>query len=237
MAEDTIKLFAKRSERFPQRDDSGQAGEFALEALKKVPLVGDVTAYITSLFFDPFEERRNEWFKELADAFEELESDVEGMKAGKLFESPAFVTAAIQATRIAVGTHQAEKRAYLRNALLSIAKGLTTDETKQHMFLNAVDAFTPAHVKALNLLWRGAVAGINWDLNSIPMGQRNYGAAIGILAPEVKGQPSFISAILADLRNRGFSMLGSADLSFPQGGVITNLGIEFLSFVMSPERK
>lgn len=237
MTEDTLKLFAKRSERFPQRDDSEQAGEVALEALKKLPLVGDVSAYIASLFFNPFEERRSEWFKELADALEELESEVDGLKAGKLFESPAFVTAAIQATRIAIGTHQAEKRAYLRNALLNIAKGITTDETKQHMFLNAIDAFTPAHVKALDLIWRGATARVDWDANSVSIGHRNYGSAIGIKAPEVKGQPSFISAILADLRNRGFSMLGSPDLSFPQGSLITNLGIEFLNFVLDPPKK
>ena len=68
-----------------------------------------------------------------------------------------------------------------------------------------------------------------------PLGQRNYGAAVGILVPEVKGQLSLLGAIFADLRNRGFSNLGGPEQPFPQGGVITNLGIEFLNFVLSPE--
>jgi hypothetical protein len=128
-----------------------------------------------------------------------------------------------------------EKREYLRNALLNIAKGIISDEIKQQFFLNAIEAFTPAHIKALNVIWRGGGLKIGWDENSISIMQRTYRAAIGILAPEVKGQTSLIGAILSDLTNRGFSNLSGADLAFPQGGTITNLGIEFLSFVLNPE--
>ena len=131
-------------------------------------------------------------------------------------------------------THQREKREYLRNALLNIAKGITSDEIKQQVFLNAIEAFTPTHIKVLNVIWRGGGLNIGWDKNSIPMMQRKYGAAIEILAPEVKGQTSLIGAVLAHLRNRGFSNLGGPVLAFPQGD-ITNLGIEFLTFVLSPE--
>lgn len=58
---------------------------------------------------------------------------------------------------------------------------------------------------------------------------------IQIAAPELKGQVSLIEAILAELRNRGFSNLSDVKLSFPQGGQITNLGIEFLNFILNPE--
>jgi len=68
MAEEPIKLFANRSELYPQRDDTEIARDIALEVVKKIPLVGNATAYIVSLFSDPFEHRRDEWFKELADA-------------------------------------------------------------------------------------------------------------------------------------------------------------------------
>jgi len=179
--------------------------------------------------------RRDEWFKELADALDQLEKKIEGFKVAKLADNEAFVSATIQATRIAIGTHQREKCEYLRNALLNIAKGITSDEIKQQIFLNAIEAFTPAHIKALNVIWRGGGLKISWDENSIPIMQRNYGAAIEILAPEVKGQTSLIGAVLGDLRNRGLSNLGGPDLAFPQGGIITNLGVEFLNFVLSPE--
>jgi hypothetical protein len=67
------------------------------------------------------------------------------------------------------------------------------------------------------------------------MNQRNYGTAIGIVVRELAGQPYVAAAIFADLRNRGLSNLGGPEMSFPVGGIITNLGVEFLHFVLSPE--
>jgi hypothetical protein len=233
MSEEPIKLFAKMSERLPQPDDVELAGDTALEVLKKLPLVGDPAAYILSLFFNPFQKRRDEWLRELADGLEELQNTVAGFKVENLPKNEAFVSATFQATRIAIGTHQIKKREYLRNALLNIAAGKSSDEIKQQMFLNAIEAFSTAHVKALNLIWRSTA--IPWDENHIPLPLRTYGTAIGIVAPEVKGQVYLIGAILTDLRNRGFSNLGSSDLSYPQGGIITNLGVELLNFVLSPE--
>src|ERR1035441_3668621 len=84
MAEEPIKLFSSQSERYPKRDDTEIARDIALEVVKKVPLVGDATAYIVSLFSNPFEHRRDEWFKELADALEHLQSRVEGVTVEKL---------------------------------------------------------------------------------------------------------------------------------------------------------
>ena len=134
-----------------------------------------------------------------------------------------------------MSTDQREKSEYLRNALLNIATGKSTDEVKQQIFLNAIEAFAPAHVKALDVMWRGAGWKIPWDQNSIGMRQRNYGAAIGVLAPELKGQADVIGAVIAELRNRGLSNLSGPDLSFPQGGQITGLGAAFMNFVLSPE--
>jgi hypothetical protein len=236
MAEDPIKLFATRAERYPEPSEADTAQAIARAGIAAIPLVGGSINQLLALVLAPaVARRRDELLKELADALDQMEKKVEGFKVENLAENEAFVSATIQATLIAIGTHKQEKREYLRNALLNIAKGITADEIKQQFFLNAIEAFTPAHIKALNVIWRGGGLKIGWDENSIPIMQRTYGAAIGILAPEVKGQTSLIGAVLADLRNRGFSNLGGADLAFPQGGTITNLGIEFLNFVLSPE--
>jgi hypothetical protein len=90
-------------------------------------------------------------------------------------------------------------------------------------------------VRVLDLLWKGAGKKIVWDHLNVPLSQRTYGMAIQVVAPELKHDPGLIAAVLADLRNRGFSGFGNADLHFPQGPQITNLGIEFLGFVLSPE--
>lgn len=236
MAEDPIKLFATRAERYPEPTEADTAQAMAKAGIAAIPVIGGPINQVISLVLTPaVGRRRDEWLKELADALDQMEKKVAGFRVEKLADNEAFVSATIQATLIAIGTHQREKREYLRNAVLNVAKGITSDETKQQVFLNAIEAFTPTHIKALNVIWRGGGLNIGWDKNSIPMTQRTYGAAIEILAPEVKGQTSLIGAVLADLRNRGFSNLGGPDLAFPQGGIITNLGIEFLNFVLSPE--
>jgi hypothetical protein len=236
MAEDPIKLFASRAERYPQPTEVDTAQAVARVGIAAIPAIGGSINEFLSLVLAPaVARRRDEWFKELADDFDQMEKKVEGFKVEKLIDNEAFVSATIQATVIAIRTHQHEKREYLRNALLNIAKGMTPDEIKQQFFLNAIEAFTPTHIRALNVIWRGASLKVNWDYNSIPIPQRTYGAAIGISAPEVKGQTSLIVAFLADLRNRGFSNLSGPDLAFPQGSAITNFGIEFLNFVLSPE--
>ena len=92
----------------------------------------------------------------------------------------------IQIARIVVSTHQREKLDYLRNALLNIALGKGVGEIKQQVFLNAVEAFTPAHVKILNLIWRSLNPG--WDQHSVPPPLRTYSRAIELIVPEVQGQ-------------------------------------------------
>jgi hypothetical protein len=236
MAEDPIRLFATRAERYPQPTEVDIAQGTARTALAAIPIIGgSITEFLSMVLAPNVARRRDEWLKELADALDEIESKVEGFSVESLAQNDAFVSATIQATHIAMETHQQEKREYLRNALLNIAVGKGLDEVKQQIFLNAIEAFSPAHVKALNVIWRGPALTIPWDARAIPIPRRNYGAAIGLVAPELDGDVSVIDAILADLRNRGFSKLGGQELSFPQGGIITGLGAAFLNFVLSPE--
>lgn len=191
---------------------------------------------VAQLFGTPIERRRDEFLEDLAWVVRETAAKVDDLQSEKLSQNEAFVSAAQHAARIAMSTHQREKREYLRNALLNIATGKNTDELKQQIFLNAVEAFAPVHVKALDLIWGGSGRKIPWDQHpSIGFQNRNYGTALGIVVPEVKGQPSLLTAIFSDLRTRGLSTLGGPEQVFPQGGVITNLGIEFLNFILSPE--
>ena len=183
----------------------------------------------------PIEKRRDEFLEDLAWVVRETANKVDDFQPEKLAQNETFVSATLQAARIAVSTHQREKRQYLRNALLHVAVGDGVGEIKQQVFLNALEVLTPAHVRALDLIWRGAGKKIPWEEHSIPLQQRTYGTAIWIVAPELKGQQSIIGAVLSELRNRGFSVLPDPEASFPAGQMITNLGIEFLTFILSPE--
>lgn len=231
MAESPIKLFATRSEQLPQPDDMQTFREALEKSIEQVPVAGPITNFIVSRFWVPSASRRlEEWLKEFADDFDR---HCAGCSIENIVKDEAFISASIQVARIVVSTHQREKLDYLRNALLNIAIGKGVGEVKQQIFLNAIEVFTPAHVKILNLIWRSLSP--DWDQHSVPLPLRTYSRAIELLVPEVKGQPAIIAALLADLRNRGLTTLNSADIQFPQGGLVTNLTVEFLHFVLNPQ--
>jgi len=236
MAEDPINLFATRAERYPQPTEADVVLGTARAALAAIPFVGGSITEVLSVVLAPaVTRRRDDWFKQLADALDQLESKVQGFKVESLAENDAFVSAVIQATRAATATHQQEKLEYLRNALLNVAIGNAPDELKQQIFLGAIEAFSPAHVKTLDLLWKGSNKLMLFQKNLGPFPGDNYGEAIGIAVPELKGQLALISAILTDLKNRGFQRLEVLGTPFTdQSGVMTDLGIEFLRFVLTP---
>jgi hypothetical protein len=132
MADDPVKLFATRAERFPHPDDGDTLRAAIEKGVELVPVAGPITTFITSRFWAPSASRRlEEWLKEFADDFDR---HCEGCKATSLVNDEAFISASIQVARIVVGTHQAEKRRYLRNALINIALARGPDDFKQQFF-------------------------------------------------------------------------------------------------------
>lgn len=199
--------------------------------LAAIPIVGGPTNEVLSLILTPaLQRRRDEWHKDLADVVEELEKRFSGFDPRSLGENEAFISATIQATRIAASTHQKEKREMLRNALLNIAVGKGPNEGLQQIFLNAIDAFTCSHVKVLDFLWRqhNILAESSRDSRE-PVS--NYGHAINIGLPELRKVAGLLEPILNDLKLRGFSDVSSPRDAFPRNPAITNLGIEFLHFI------
>ena len=234
MAEDPIKLFATHAERYPQPTEADIALGATRAALAAIPFVGGTITEVVSLVLTPaVQRRRDEWLKELADDLDRLKAKVEGFKVENLVENEAFVSATIQATRIAIGTHQQEKRTMLRNALVNIAAGRGPDEDMQHIYLGLIDEFTPSHVKILHFLWTvsSRVAATN---NGMLPRFATYQEVLDQLEPEFSGKADLVQQVLTDLNRRGLSTLQGANLAFPQQ-VMTNQGIAFLQFVLAPE--
>ncbi len=239
MAENPIKLFSSRAERYPQPDDADVALGAGRAALAAIPVIGGTLTEVLSLVLAPaVARRRDTWFKELAAALEEAERKIEGFSVESLTQNEEFVSAVIEASRIALSTHQHEKRVLLRNALISVAAGRAPSEDLQHVFLNAIADFTPAHIKVLNVLWRGtqkaAAIGL-WNPITNTSEVRDYTQAIGRLYPELNGQQDLIQHIITDLFNRRLSCINDSQAPFPDGTGVTNLGIHFLQFVLSEE--
>jgi hypothetical protein len=118
MTENPIKLFASRSEQYPQPDETDAAQAILRMAISELPILGGPINEVLSLVLAPaVSRRRDQWFKDLADCFERLEKKFEGFKTEHLSDNEEFVSATIQITRSVISTHTQEKREALRNAL------------------------------------------------------------------------------------------------------------------------
>ena len=101
-------------------------------ALGSVPVVGAALAvtFVTALGWR-LEQRREKWFTQLAEGVEELRERVEGLDLETLADNDLFVDAVVTATRTVEHTHQEEKIAALRNAVLnSVAPGAPDADTQ-----------------------------------------------------------------------------------------------------------
>ncbi|HYK36171.1 hypothetical protein [Alloacidobacterium sp.] len=234
MAEDTTKLFATRSERYPQPSDTDKARDALEKIVQQIPVLGPATVHVIAQFLVPgVERRREEWFKELADDFDCLKEKVNGF-IENLAQNEAFVTATIQATRIAIGTHQADKRRLLRNALLNIATSTAFSEDMQHIYLQWIEEFTSSHVKILHFLWTAVSRLAAANGGTLPRG-RSFQDVLDESEPDFRNKGELTGQILNDLKSRGL-VTGPQSMNFPfPQQVVTNQGGNFLQFVLRPE--
>ena len=239
MTEEPTKLFATRAERYPEPTDADKALGGTRAALAMIPIAGGPINELLSLVVAPaVQNRRDQWFKELADGLEALEAKVEGFTIETLVDNEVFVSAVLQATRIAGSTHDQQKRRYLRDAVLKVALGKGPKEEYQQLFLNAVEEFTTAHIRVLKVLWRGVQDLIEqdiWDPVMKRFNITNYKQAIEALLPELKGEEDLIRFIMRDLVNRGLSRVADPEDAFPENPGVTSLGGQFLNFVLDAQ--
>jgi hypothetical protein len=239
MAEPPIKLFSSRSERYPEPNGSDLALGAARAAVAAVPIVGGSATEMLSMVLAPsLARRRDQWFKEIAQALEQLEAKVDGFRIDNLSENEAFVSAIIEASKTAVATHQREKHEVLRNAMLNIALQCATDEDQQQIFLRYIAELTIWHIRFLAFFQapqvKLAAKGVKTNYLS--------GGGSDVLEdyyPELQGKREFCDQIAADLDARG--LIGGRNflhsMMSAQGMVAkrtTPLADQFLAFISEP---
>lgn len=75
---------------------------------------GGLTAITDTVWNPMVEQRRARWSHHVIEALEELESEIEGL-VNKLSKDQEFLSLLMNATQIAIKSHQEEKYSYLKN--------------------------------------------------------------------------------------------------------------------------
>lgn len=133
---------------------SSPAKEIVAAAAKggvaQIPFVGGALAEGLGLALSlPLAKRRDQWLQDLEARLRELEQRVGGLRLDDLVQNEQFVSATLQATQVALRTHQAEKLKALQNCVLNVATGTALQEDLQLIFLHLIDRFTPTHIQVL----------------------------------------------------------------------------------------
>ncbi|WP_394392188.1 hypothetical protein [Shewanella woodyi] len=127
--------------------DYGHAG--AKATLSVIPLAGGaLTTLFETVFSAPIDKRKEDWLILLSNTVDEVCEKVEDLTPEKLSEHDAFISAYLQASNIAVRTHQEEKIKALNNTVLNV----DIDETLKLMFIRFIDEMTPLHFRILHFL-------------------------------------------------------------------------------------
>ena len=112
--------------------------------------LGGASAVFGSLMNPIINDRREDYFQKLLNDYERLTKKIDGFDFEKIIREPKVVDAIIQSSLIAIKTHQEEKRALLRNAVLNISQGINIEDDMQTMYFQWIDELTPTHIQLLS---------------------------------------------------------------------------------------
>jgi hypothetical protein len=241
----------------------GEITQSSIKAgLSLIPGGGVVSELMNLLWQPAITKRKEEWVRELAENLQLLEERVENFQIDKLVEDEAFITASLQATQVAIRTHQQEKLEAIRNTVLNSALNTDLNDELQLLFLSTIDRITPTHIlilKSLVKLDQGlSTATANSEAFRMP-----YTIAISVYAQlneiyrhvlfaklfrpkpdadrneieQIKAQLSFLTVIIDDLDNQGLitTVQTGSNLSRSYNTEITYFGNQFLEFISTPD--
>jgi hypothetical protein len=209
----------------PKRSKGDIAHSVAKAALGSIPVAGNAAAeFFQLLVTPPLERRRDEWISEIDARLKKLET--EGITLSSLQANKQFISTLLQATQMALRTHQQEKLEALRNAVVNSARP-GAEESEQQMFLNFVDIFTGWHIQILRLFRTPPT------VSTILSGPLS--AVIERQFPELRGRRDFYDQVWRDLFFRGLVNTEELQVMMTAHGLTqqrtTPLGNRFLDFI------
>lgn len=217
----------------PTKSDRAYVGGRGLLAI--VPL-GSLAAELMSAVIEPPVRRRQaEWLNDLAERLRQLEEEVEGFKVADLTDNEQFTPAALDGLLEVMRTHEQEKVAALRNAVVNVAVGVELDSTRQQIFIRLVGDFTPLHLKLLHLSQDPERAVSESEVPSSSLYVASPGDLVEAVYPELVGARDLYKLAWSDLYRAGLTdkdtMSFAASGQGPMLKRTTELGDQFIAFV------
>jgi hypothetical protein len=223
----------------PSQTKSDVVQAIARGAASAVPVIGGPVAELLGLVLQPaLERRREEWFRELAGALDELRQRLDDFDPRELADNEVFITAVISASNAALRTHEEEKLTALRNAVVSSALAVDLDEHVQLMFIRFVDELTSLHLRLLTYLRdpTGWFERFQIDKPNIMMGGRT--SILEAAMPDLADDPSIYMHAAGELATRGLIENSLSGMVSEQGlytPLATPLGSRFLDYITNDE--
>ncbi|EPM7999742.1 TPA: hypothetical protein ACGG8A_003573 [Vibrio cholerae] len=219
-------------EELPQNKDlKDHAHSGVKAALNLIPFAGGALASVfETVFSAPIDKRKEEWLILLASTVEEICEKVEELTPETLSENETFISAYLQASNLALRTHQAEKIAALNSAVKNTVLLEDLDETLKMIFIRFIDDMTPLHFRVLhflsnpneyiNKLMTDESATVTGDLQDV----------WNELYTDVSTNDPLIDLVISDLYNLGL-LTAKTFRDARLGSVSTPLGLQFIEFI------
>lgn len=214
----------------PSQSKGDIAHSVVKAGLSTIPVLGGASVELfQNVVQPPLEKRRAEWMYKVGEKLQELEE--KGFNLEELHENEQFISATMYASQLALRTHQEEKLAALRNAIMNIATGQAPEETMQHLFLNFVDTLTELHIQILKL-FQAPTPPPN-------MGTGGLSSVLEHNMPNLRGRRDLYDQLWKDLYSRGLVNTDVMHTTMSGDGLVqkrvTSLGDAFLAFISEPE--
>lgn len=211
----------------PERDSHALARTGLEAAVAGIPWVGGpAQVLLTDLLPAALTRRRDEWLRELGHLVNDLASQ-RGVKVEDLANDSRFVSAVVNASRIALGTHLEEKVELLKRVLLRVALDPGRDDFLTARLLVLIDDLSPEHFLVLGFARDpgGAIKSGQVTQPRIVFEGRDGASAVGDLG---LGQ-EVLDEVLDDLERRRLARVERAGQLW--SAVLTPLGCDLVALV------
>lgn len=206
--------------------------------ISSVPILGSYLSEAFSLLVtQPAEKRKENILIMINERMQQLEDksfDLESLATNEL-----FLSTILQATQIAMRTHQQDKQVALLNAISNVAIEQSLDDSQVQMFLSFIDNFNEWHLRVL-LFFNDPKGSLISKGLSHDFYMGGASDALYRYYPELENRKDFTKQIMNDLHQRGLlsTDAGVLNTMMTGSGVVASrtsqTGKDFLRFISAP---